>query len=117
MSQEALAKRGGLSADTIRRLEAGVFSPSLHTLRKLALGLDLNLSTIFAAFELGEARHEHEIVVDLLASRSPADVALALRVLVAFFDAIDGRADVPLDDDDDADDEPALDEPSAGEFE
>ncbi|HLT35877.1 MAG TPA: helix-turn-helix transcriptional regulator, partial [Enhygromyxa sp.] len=32
MTQEVLAQRSGLSADTIRRLEHGSFSPSLETL-------------------------------------------------------------------------------------
>ncbi|HLT36771.1 MAG TPA: helix-turn-helix transcriptional regulator, partial [Enhygromyxa sp.] len=46
MTQEVLAQRSGLSADTIRRLEHGSFSPSLETLRKLCHGLDLMLSTL-----------------------------------------------------------------------
>src|SRR5690606_6283845 len=57
MTQEVLAERSGLAVDTIRRLEHGSFSPSLDTLRKLCMGLDLMLSTLFETFELG-ARDE-----------------------------------------------------------
>jgi len=111
MTQEALAKRCGLSADTIRRVEAGMFSPSLQTLRKFAFGLGLNLGTIFEAFELGETRREQEIV-DLLASRSAHDLNRALRVLIVFFDAIDAKAHGESDDDDEPiDDAPPDEEP------
>ena len=89
MTQEALAERSGLSADTIRRLEHGSFSPSLDTLRKLCSGLDLMLSTLFESYELG-ARNEARELVDLLASRSPRDLVLATRVLRALFDELDG---------------------------
>lgn len=54
LTQEAVAERSGLSVDTVRRLEAGTFSPSLDTLRKLCAGLDLMLSTLFESYELGE---------------------------------------------------------------
>jgi transcriptional regulator with XRE-family HTH domain len=116
-TQEVLAQRSGLSTDSIRRMEAGVFSPSLQTLRKLAVGLDLNLSTLFGAFEMGEIQREHEIL-DLLATRSPTELDRALRVLIAFFDAIDERADDdPADelDDEALDDEAPDDEPDDGE--
>jgi transcriptional regulator with XRE-family HTH domain len=119
LTQEALAKRGGMSADTVRRLEAGAFSPSLQTLRKLAAGLDLNLGTIFTAFELRDVQRDQEIV-DLLATRSPYDLDRALRVLVVFFDAIDERTDEPVDDHQEARNseqqgEPSDDEPADGE--
>jgi transcriptional regulator with XRE-family HTH domain len=41
MTQEALAEASGLATDTVRRLEHGVFNPSLDTMNKLAKGLDL----------------------------------------------------------------------------
>ncbi len=53
-TQEALAEISSLSADTIRRLEHGGFSPSLDTLCKLCGGFDMQLSTLFWSFELGE---------------------------------------------------------------
>ena len=52
LTQEVLAERSGLSADTVRRLEHGSFSPSLVTLNKLCVGLDLRLSSLFESFEL-----------------------------------------------------------------
>ncbi len=39
LTQEELAVRSGLAADTIRRLEHQEFSPSLRTLRKVCKGL------------------------------------------------------------------------------
>jgi transcriptional regulator with XRE-family HTH domain len=92
MTQDVLAERCGLSADTVRRLEAGTFSPSLDTLKKLCNGLDLRVSTLFESFELGQ-RDEAREIVDLLAGRSARDLALATRVLRAMFDELDG---IPL---------------------
>ncbi|PRQ04549.1 helix-turn-helix protein [Enhygromyxa salina] len=91
MTQEVLAERSGLSADTIRRLEHGSFSPSLDTLRKLCGGLDLMLSTLFESYELG-ARNEARELVDLLATRGPRELVLATRVLRALFEELDGIA-------------------------
>lgn len=89
MTQDTLAERSGLSPDTIRRIEHGSFSPSLETLRKLCLGLDLLLSTLFESFELGD-RNESRELLDLLAARDPKELLLALRVLRALFDPRDG---------------------------
>jgi transcriptional regulator with XRE-family HTH domain len=121
MTQEVLAERSGLSADTIRRLEHGSFSPSLDTLRKLCVGLNLMLSTLFESYELG-ARNEARELIDLLATRTPRELALATRVLRSLFDELDdmqGTGISPLDDDEDDDEEPddeplpppAIDEP------
>ena len=106
MTQEVLAERSGLSADTIRRLEHGSFSPSLETLRKLCVGLDLMLSTLFESFELG-ARNESRELADLLATRTPRELIMATRVLRSLFDELDGiaaeaaAAEAAEDDDDD----------------
>ena len=93
MTQEVLAQRCELSADTIRRIEHGSFSPSLDTLNKLCTGLDLQLSTLFESFELG-GPNLHREIVDLLSLRSPAQRAFGYRVLRAAFDLLDalGRA-------------------------
>lgn len=90
MTQEVLAERSGLSADTIRRLEHGSFSPSLDTLRKLVTGLDIMLSTLFESYELGTRNQARELA-DLLATRSPQELLLATRVLRALFDELDTR--------------------------
>jgi len=80
MTQEVLAERSGLSADTIRRLEHGSFSPSLDTLRKLCGGLDLMLSTLFESFEIGEVDQSLE-VRDLFLTLKPRDKHIAITLL------------------------------------
>ncbi len=92
ITQEVLAHRSGLSSDTIGRLEHGNFSPSLETLRKLCVGLDLMLSTLFESFELG-TRNESRELVDLLATRPARELILAAKVLRALFDELDGLED------------------------
>jgi transcriptional regulator with XRE-family HTH domain len=103
--QEVLAARSGLSADTIRRLEHGTFSPSLETLRKLCIGLDLRLSTLFESYELG-VRDESRELADLLACRSPRDRVLAACVLRALFDQLDAITDEESDESEDESSEP-----------
>jgi transcriptional regulator with XRE-family HTH domain len=88
LTQELLAERSGLAPDTIRRLEHGSFSPSLETLYKACAGLDIKLSTLFEAFELG-ARNETRELIDLIATRSPRELVLATRVLQTLFTEID----------------------------
>jgi transcriptional regulator with XRE-family HTH domain len=88
MTQEVLAERCDLSADTIRRLEHGSFSPSLDTLRKLCNGLELRLSTLFESYELGE-RLELRELIDMIANRSPRYIALAIKVLRTLFEELD----------------------------
>ncbi len=51
MTQEQLAEHSTLSADTIRRLETGSFSPSLETMFKLAQGLGLSPGELLSNFE------------------------------------------------------------------
>lgn len=100
LTQELLAGRSGLSPDTIRRLEHGSFSPSLETLRKLCVGLDLQLSTLFEAFELG-SRSESRELADLLAFRSPRELVLATRMLRTLFEELDAiTGELPEDSND-----------------
>jgi transcriptional regulator with XRE-family HTH domain len=88
MTQERLAEISGLSGDTIRRLEHGSFSPSLSTLNKISRGLALSLGTMFDSFQLCEVEPMREIL-DLLRTRTPREVTLAIRVLRALFDSLD----------------------------
>jgi len=104
LTQEVLAERSDLSADTIRRLEHGGFSPSLDTLLKLCIGLDLLLSTLFSAFELCENDVTRE-VIDLLGTRSPRELTLAMDLLRALCASLDG---LPDDDEPIADVEPIV---------
>jgi transcriptional regulator with XRE-family HTH domain len=53
MTHGDLAAAAGLEADAIRRLEDGLFSPNLETVRRLCLGLGLELSALFYEFESG----------------------------------------------------------------
>lgn len=99
ITQEVLADRSGLSADTIRRLEHGAFSPSLETLRKLCVGLDLMLSTLFESYELG-ARCERRELEDLLATRTARELVMATRILRSLFDELDAIASEDLDEGD-----------------
>ena len=80
LTQEVLAERSGLSADTIRRLEHGDFSPSLDTLRKIACGLELTLTTLFEALEIGERDLSRELR-DQLALMTPWELEFFLRLL------------------------------------
>ena len=80
LTQEVLAERSGLSADTIRRLEHGSFSPSLGTIRSLCEGLDLEVSTLFLSLELGEREVSLELV-DAVSAMSCDEREKLLRIL------------------------------------
>ena len=84
-TQEQLAERSGLASDTIRRLEHGDFSPSLKTLRKLAFGLDLPLSTIFEAMEIGELLDPEIVELTRLLRSHPG---VPVRALTTFVEAL-----------------------------
>lgn len=91
ITQDALAQRSGLSADTIRRVEHGSFSASIDTLRKLCFGLSIAPSTLFESFELG-CHDERRELLDLLSTRSADELALIARVLRVLLDELDGLA-------------------------
>lgn len=92
MTQDALAERSGLAADTIRRLEHGTFSASMTTLHKVCRGLGLTEATIFEGFELGNSTPHRELL-DLIASRSDDEIALVTRVVRALIDGFDAASD------------------------
>ena len=52
LSQEALAERCGVDRKSISRVETGTFSPSLDRVWRIADGLDIPISQLFA--ELAE---------------------------------------------------------------
>lgn len=91
LTQEALAERSGLSADTIRRLEHGGFSPSLDTVTKLCAGLDLMASTLFMSFETG-VRDQAQELIDLVLTRSPQDLEFVTGVLRLLLEELSRRA-------------------------
>ena len=80
LSQEELAERSGLAADTVRRLEHADFSPSLKTLRKVCGGMGISVSTLFSGFE----QRSHDPFIDdlvaLLEGCSPETVRVVTRV-------------------------------------
>lgn len=89
MTQEALAERAGVSADTVRRLEKGEFSPSLDTLRKLTRGLRIDLSSLFLSFELGEVGSARELV-SMVSALSRVELDAAIRTLAVLVDLLSG---------------------------
>jgi transcriptional regulator with XRE-family HTH domain len=74
-----------MSGDAIRRIENGRLSPTLNTLYKLARGLEISLSTMFAGIERSGRPLTAEIA-DYLASRTPKECELAWRVIRSLFD-------------------------------
>jgi transcriptional regulator with XRE-family HTH domain len=88
VTQDALAQRSGLSADTIRRIEHGSFSASIDTIRKLCSGLGVAPSTLFESFELGRTDERRELF-DMIASRSNDEIGLITRVVRALLDELD----------------------------
>lgn len=64
-----LAERCGLSPDTIRRIERNAESPNA-TLQQLADGLEIRLSTLFEAYEVG-ARDLARELADSLVGQTP----------------------------------------------
>jgi transcriptional regulator with XRE-family HTH domain len=84
LTQEGLAERSALSVDAVRGVEHGAFSPTLGTVRKLAGGLDVSLTTLFNRFQ----RKRHTLVdeiCDYLSGKTRREMAQAWRVIRAMF--------------------------------
>ncbi len=73
LTQEVLAERCDLSVDAVRRIERGGFSPSLTTIGKRAIGLEVTFAMLLAGFERGR-RNELTEIADLLATRTAREV-------------------------------------------
>lgn len=85
LSQEALALRVGIAPDTIRRVEHGRMNPSIATLRRIATGLDLRLSTLVSLLERETSEVQLLALVDLLHTidnRTLAIVDTMVRTLI-----------------------------------
>jgi transcriptional regulator with XRE-family HTH domain len=96
LNQEELAKQCTLSADTIRRLERGAFSPSLLTLRKLAKGFGLSVAQLFQGFEVesdGDHGDETSDLAALVRGRGRKTTELILELVRMFLRALDGARD------------------------
>lgn len=91
LTQEVLAERSGLSPDTIRRLEYGAFSPSVHTLRKVGKGLELSPAQLYQGFELDRDDYSDETreLLALVRGRGPQTVSQILELTRVFLRALD----------------------------
>ena len=81
LTQEAVAERGQLSADTVRRIEVGHSSPSLDSMVKVAAGLCVPLGVLIG--DLGEQplSLEERVLVAVVRARSvPPRFLTALAV-------------------------------------
>ena len=98
-SRETLAEMSELSVDTIGRLERGEFSPSLNTLRKLAMGLGVKLSMVFESFDktIGSPRRFGLFIRSRRTKRemTDADLAMASGLPVATIREIEQGATSP----------------------
>ena len=74
-----------MSVDAIRGIERGRISPSLDSLIKLGVGLDISLRTLFSTFEKG-ARDGLAELTDFLSHRTPQETRLVARIVKALFD-------------------------------
>lgn len=79
LTQEQFAEMAEVSADAVRRLERGAFSPTLRLLSQLARALGMTVSEIV---DLGESRAEGRLtgLISLLKGRNEREVALVLRL-------------------------------------
>lgn len=89
LTQEELAERSDLAADTIRRLEHQDFSPSLRTLRKVCKGLGLSISAMFNSYELELEPEGLARITALLLGRSERELVMVERVLAELFAALE----------------------------
>jgi transcriptional regulator with XRE-family HTH domain len=91
MTQEQLAERSGLAADTIRRLEHQDFSPTLRTLRRVCKGMEVSVARMFAAFELDAVPEEVARISGQLIGRSSAELKLLERLVAILLADLENR--------------------------
>lgn len=87
LTQDVLAARSDLAADTIRRVEHGSFAASIETIRKLCGGLGLAPSTLFESFELGRSDARRELF-DLFANLGEAEILCLTPVVRTMIDEL-----------------------------
>ena len=78
-TQERLAEAAGLSADAIRRLERGGFSPTARVLNQLARALGLPVAELVRFEDVHQPEKLSRLLV-LLAGRKDAELGLVLRI-------------------------------------
>jgi transcriptional regulator with XRE-family HTH domain len=72
-TQEQFAKHAEVSQSTIAHIEKGLKDPSVGTLRKIAVALDIDIATIFASrdvhvFDIPRLRRKYKTADDLTES-------------------------------------------------
>ena len=95
LTQDLLAEAAGVSPDSIRRIEHGGFSPSLEIVWRIVCGMDLEMSTMFAAFEAGRRDVSRECI-DALTRLSDDEKAQLLRMLFVVEATGRGRDDLQV---------------------
>jgi transcriptional regulator with XRE-family HTH domain len=89
LSQEQLAERADVAADTIGKLERSQFSPSVETLRKVAHGLGCSPGRLLALFEADPTSSgEHEVLATY--RRSDRRTREAIRAAVSGLGMLSG---------------------------
>jgi transcriptional regulator with XRE-family HTH domain len=82
LTQERLAERADLSADSVRRLEAAGFSPTLRVLDQLSRALEVPLPDLVRLSDLKQPEKVLRLV-SLLTSRKEQELELVLRLAQA----------------------------------
>jgi len=85
LTQEEVAERSGLSVDYVEKIERGTTSPTVETVRQLAQGLGVRISTLFDLYEEDLSPEDSQTaLVELtryLRSKSVKDVRFAYSII------------------------------------
>lgn len=103
LTQESLALLAGLSADTIRRMETGVW-PRFDTLRRVSRGLGMSASSLLEEFETGQRDEARELVA-LVSTASPKTIRILIELARLVIAELDGEALGELEDHDNEDED------------
>ena len=90
-TQEQVAERVGVDAETISRFERGANLPSLLTLEKLSIALRLSVGDLLSK-QRPEAASEGAVFDALIANLSPDDRAFVMNVARSCCDYLGNRA-------------------------
>lgn len=84
--QDEHARRAGIGADTLRRVERGHSSPSLVTIAAISNGLTMTPSRVLEAVEFGDADDPARELGVLFQSLAPGAKLVALATIRALAD-------------------------------
>ncbi|HUB10105.1 MAG TPA: helix-turn-helix transcriptional regulator [Myxococcales bacterium] len=85
LTQDELATKAGISTDAVRRLEYGMFSPTLRLLTQVAPVLGMTVAEVIDLGDDTPAGAPVERLAALLKGRPEHEVALVLRLARAAF--------------------------------